>query len=278
MNTKEIVNQAISYIMEHIEEEIALEDVAEYCHFSKFYFSRIFKDKTGESVYAFIKRMKLEQSAFRLKVEQERSVTEIGLDYGYCPSNYSQAFRRHLKESPMEFRSSIYDKSQNHLFYPGVEVKMDSFAKCNSKVKICTLNDIFVIYERVIGNYNNMSSTWCDFVGKYQAYQEKDSLMLERTFDDLSITDASKCLYDLCMSVSPDCPLENSYTIPGGRFAVYDFKGYPPQIYNAYQNIFNVWLPGSKYTVDKRYGFDIYRSIDFKTMYMELDICIPIES
>ncbi|HOO78751.1 MAG TPA: AraC family transcriptional regulator [Lachnospiraceae bacterium] len=60
MNTKEIVNQAISYIMEHIEEEIALEDVAEYCHFSKFYFSRIFKDKTGESVYAFIKRMKLE--------------------------------------------------------------------------------------------------------------------------------------------------------------------------------------------------------------------------
>ncbi|MGG7185690.1 AraC family transcriptional regulator, partial [Clostridium butyricum] len=73
MKTNEVVNQAITYIMKHIDGSITIEDVAGHCHFSKYYFSRIFKKETGESIYAFIKRLKLEQSAFRLKVERERT-------------------------------------------------------------------------------------------------------------------------------------------------------------------------------------------------------------
>ena len=71
MITREVVNQAIDYILQHTEEELTLNEVAEYCHFSKFYFSRLFKEQTGESVYAYIRRIKLEQSAFRLKVEKD---------------------------------------------------------------------------------------------------------------------------------------------------------------------------------------------------------------
>ncbi len=276
METKEVVNRAISYVMEHISDEIDVEDVAEHCHFSKYYFNRVFKAETGESIYAFIKRMKLEQSAFRLKVERERSVTDIGFDYGYCPSNYSQAFRKHLNESPMEFRHSILDKSKNHPFYPEEEVPILSFEECNALISVRTIEDIFVIYERSIGSYANMSQSWCDFFEKYAEYRQKDSLILERTFDDPSITDTDKCLYDICMSVSEDCPLPNTYYIKGGKFAVYDFKGFPQQIYTAYQNIFNIWLPGSGHMVDKRYGFDVYHKIDYDTMYMELDIYTPI--
>ena len=36
MITKEAVNQAIDYILQHIGEELTLEDVAGYCHFSKY--------------------------------------------------------------------------------------------------------------------------------------------------------------------------------------------------------------------------------------------------
>jgi AraC family transcriptional regulator len=59
MIIKEVINQAIDYILGHIEEELTLEDVAGHCHLSKFYFSRLFKEQTGESVYGFIKRVKL---------------------------------------------------------------------------------------------------------------------------------------------------------------------------------------------------------------------------
>lgn len=85
MITREVINQAIDYILQHTEEELTLDEVAEHCHFSKFYFSRLFKEQTGESVYAYIRRIKLEQSAFRLKVEKERRITEISADYGTVP-------------------------------------------------------------------------------------------------------------------------------------------------------------------------------------------------
>ena len=47
MITNEVINQAIDYILKHIEEEVTLGDVAGHCHFSKFYFSRLFKEQTG---------------------------------------------------------------------------------------------------------------------------------------------------------------------------------------------------------------------------------------
>ena len=95
MITNEVVNRAIEFILHHAGEELSVEDVAGHCHFSKFYFSRLFKAETGESVYSFIRRVRIEQSAFRLKVEHGRRITDIGLDYGYSPSNYSSAALPH---------------------------------------------------------------------------------------------------------------------------------------------------------------------------------------
>ena len=72
MITNETINHAIDYILRHINEELSVGDVASHCHFSKYHFSRMFKEETGESVYAFIRRLKLEQSAFRLKIEPDK--------------------------------------------------------------------------------------------------------------------------------------------------------------------------------------------------------------
>jgi AraC family transcriptional regulator len=277
MITSEVVNQAINYIMQHIGEDFSIEDVADQCHFSKYYFGKIFKEETGESIYAFIKRMKLEQSAFRLKVERGKTITDIGFDYGYSPSNYSSVFKQYHNTSPAEFRKKIAKHSMQHPFYPKIENVMESFAECNQKISIERIEDQYVIYERRIGNYQNLGQDWAAFMEKYKEYQTEKTMFLERTFDDVSITDRNSCLYDICMSVDQNCKLKNTYTIQGGKFAVYHFKGFPQQIYAAYQNMFNVWIPKSNHKIDKRYGFDCYREIDCETMYMVLDICIPIE-
>lgn len=276
MITNEIVNQAINYIMQHIGEDILIEDVADYCHFSKYYFSRIFKEQTGTSIYAFIKKVKLEQSAFRLKVERGKSITDIGFDYGYSPSNYSSVFKQYHNDSPIGFRKKICEHSMLHPFYANTVNKMESFEECNQKISIETMKDQYVIYERRIGNYHDLEKNWDVFLDKYKKYVTDQTLYLERTFDDASITDVNSCLYDICMSVDQSCTLENTCMIQGGKFAVYHFKGFPQQIYAAYQNMFNIWIPMSNQKIDKRYGFDCYREINCETMYMVLDICIPI--
>ena len=75
---KAVINQAINYIFEHIDEDIMVEDVAKYCSYSKYHLMRMFKEDMDEALYQFIKRVRLERSAWRLKVEKERSITEIG--------------------------------------------------------------------------------------------------------------------------------------------------------------------------------------------------------
>lgn len=106
--TNKSVNKAIDYILRHLNEEVSVGDVAAHCHFSKYHFSRMFKEETGESVYAFIRRLKLEQSAFRLKIEPNRAVTDIGYEFGYSPSNYSSLFREWYQTTPVCFRKNCF--------------------------------------------------------------------------------------------------------------------------------------------------------------------------
>ncbi len=277
MITNDYINRAIDYILNHINENISVDAIASHCNFSRYYFSRMFKMETGESIYEFIKRVKMEQSAFRLKVEKSRSITDISGDYGYSSSNYSSAFKQHHNLSPIEFRRSITQKSLINPVFGDALISLESFEDCNKKISIEMLEDCPVIYERHKGNYGDLSLHWGAFQEKYSEYFTELTLLLERTYDDPSITDIDECLYDLCLTVPEGCSLENTYVLRGGKFAIYHFKGLAKQIYTSYQSIFNVWLPQGNYVIDDRYGFEIYRKIDCDSMYMEIDLCIPIK-
>ena len=277
MIANEYVNEAIDYILDNINEDLSVNDVASHCNFSRYYFSRVFKKETGESIGGFIKRVKMEQSAFRLKVERSRSITDIGYDYGYSSSNYSSAFKLHHDLSPVKFRQGITQKSLTNPFFGDAAVSLDTFEDCDKKISIQILKDFYVVYHRYKGNYGNLSEHWGEFQDKYSEYINEQTLFLERTYDDPSITDTDECLYDLYMTVPENCGLENTCVIKGGKFAVYHFKGAVKHIYTAYQSIFNVWLPQTAYKIDERYSFDIYRTIDCDSMNMEIDICIPIK-
>ena len=53
----------------------------------------MFKEDTDEALYQFIKRIRLERSAWRLKVEKEKSITEIGGEYRYSSFNFATALK-----------------------------------------------------------------------------------------------------------------------------------------------------------------------------------------
>jgi len=277
MITNKLVNQSIDYIMRHLDEEISIEDVADHCYFSKYYFSRVFKEKTGESIYAFIKRLKLEQSAVRLKIEKDKSITDIGSDYGYSPSNYCSAFKKHHNISPAKFRKDMNTTCVPHPFYKDKLARFQSFEEYNKHILIQELDDFLVIYERHIGNYIELGKNWYDFTEKYKEYLNEETLLIEKSYHDPSITNVDKCLYDICMTVDKNCSLDNITTIQGGKFAVYRFNGLIQDIFVAFQGIFNIWLTYSGYEMDERYGLDIYRTVDRENMHVVMDLCIPIK-
>ncbi|RDU24669.1 AraC family transcriptional regulator [Anaerosacchariphilus polymeriproducens] len=277
MIKNKLVSRGIDYIMQHLNEDITIEDVACYCHFSKYYFSRVFKEETGESIYAFIKRLKMEQSALRLKIEKDRTITDIGIVFGYSPSNYSSVFKKHHNVSPAEFRKRINTTCIPHPFYQNKSAGFKSFEEYDRKIKIQELDDFFVIYERHIGNYIELGRNWFNFLEKYKDLINEDTLMIERSYDDPSITSIEQCLYDICITVDKNCSLDNVTMIQGGKFAACRFKGSIKDIFYSYQGLFNIWLPNSGYEMDERYGLDIYRSVDCENMHVVMDICIPIK-
>lgn len=288
MITNEAVNQAIDYILQHIEEEISLETVAGQCHLSKYYFCRVFKAQTGEGVYEFIRRVRLEQSAFRLKTERERSITAISADYGYSSSNYSSAFKLHYHMTPVFFRENSRKKTMEHPFFHQESWQPESFEECSRKMVFKDLPDYYVVYERRFGSYEYLSRNWGIFLEKYRQYLTAETEFLERTYDDPAVAQKN-CLYDICMSVKEDCLLENTTTIQGGKYAVYPFRGHAKDIYKTYQTIFSEWLPRVSYELDSsRSLFDRYHLVDctmppanakqkLVACYIEMEICVPIK-
>nr|WP_320024227.1 GyrI-like domain-containing protein [uncultured Acetobacterium sp.] len=277
MLKNELVSKAIGYIVENLNQEITLADVAAYCHLSKYYFSRVFKAETGESVYAFIKRLKMEQSAIEMKLGKNKSITDISVNYGYSSSNYSSAFKKHHHISPAEFRKTVNANCAPHPFILDKLAKFQSFEDYNQRIEIKELDDLLVIYERYLGNYLELGNNFYEFTEKYKSYFKADTLLIDRFFDDPSITDVGQCLYDIGMTVDTNCRLDNVMTIQGGKFAVYRFDGVITDIYEVLQGIFNIWLPNSRYEMDERYGLDIYRKMDRDNRHVIMDLCIPIK-
>lgn len=274
---KELINQSIDYMIEQFDKGISVKEVADHFHFSEFYFCREFKAVTGESVYAFMKRLKMDLSAVNIKLEKDRAITDIGLDYGYSPSNYSSAFRKHHNLSPAEFRKSTNITSMQSPFYPEGLSCFDSFEDYASKIEIQELPDFLVIYERMIGNYIELKEKWLRFLDKYRDIILADTLLIERFYNDPAITRLNSCICDICITTDEFCRLENVTTVKGGKFATYRFEGKIPDIFGTIQGIFSIWMPQSGFEMDQRCGLNIYRNIDRENERVVMDLYIPIQ-
>ena len=275
-----VINEAISYIFDHIDENMTVEDVARHCSYSKYHLTRLFKEDTDEALYQFIKRVRLERSAWRLKVEKEKSITEIGEEYGYSSSNFATAFKKHLDLSPAAFRKASEQMVENSSFSHGIA--LDQLDVAEKRITIEHLQRFTVLYERKRGNYHNLAEEWCLFLDKYRDLATPDTLYIECTIDDPSITDEDHCMYELCQTISPAHPALKerpdllTHSFDGGKYAIYHFKGFPQLLFMVYQEIFCRWLSRTGNQMDERPVLDIYRRVR-EDGYMEIDICFPLK-
>ena len=276
MDKKALLNKSIDYILAHLEEPISIEDVANQLSFSKYYFCRMFKEETGEGVYSFIKRLKVEQSAIDLKLQKDKRITDIGLDYGYSASNYSSLFKEHYQLSPNDYRKSLEGSTISNPFYPQKQEVLDTFEDYQKKVELKELNDLYVIYERMLGNYAELKSSWSALVEE-NAYYDDTTVMIEKFYNDPAVAIDGHSICDLCFTLNEEIKEKNTMVITGGTYAIYPYKGQIEDIFRVMQGFFRIWLPESSYQMREKYGLTIYRKIDWENDYVQLDMCIPVE-
>jgi AraC family transcriptional regulator len=88
------VNRAIDYITANLDRRLRLEDVARAACFSPYHFHRIFRALMGETLAAFVKRVRLERAVYLLSHRDGARLTDVALACGFSSSSdFSRSFR-----------------------------------------------------------------------------------------------------------------------------------------------------------------------------------------
>lgn len=99
------VDLVTEYIDQNPHLALSLNDLAEVAHFSPPYLSRIFREKKGITVTAYITKKRMENAKFLLQ-QSTMSIQEIASHCGFRTiSHFNRAFKQNTGYSPKEFRS-----------------------------------------------------------------------------------------------------------------------------------------------------------------------------
>ena len=103
-SSNNIVDIAKEYIKQNYSKALSLDEVSYYVNISPYYFSKIFKEGTGENFIEYLTNIRIEKAKELLSMS-DYSMKEICAMVGYSDPNYfSRSFKKHVGVTPTEFK------------------------------------------------------------------------------------------------------------------------------------------------------------------------------
>jgi hypothetical protein len=106
----EISEKVKKFIHENYDKELSLDVIAKSVYINRVYLSRLFKKKTGENLFDYINRYRIERA--KEFIEQgNRKIYEIAYLCGFDDATYfARVFKKHTGISAREYEKSIHGK------------------------------------------------------------------------------------------------------------------------------------------------------------------------
>jgi len=281
--------RVLVHIQQHLDEPLPLERLAEVACFSPYHFHRVFKGMVGESVKEYVRRLRLERAASRLKLGSA-SVVDIALEAGYDSHEaFTRSFRNAFGRSPSRFRlvrRRVPPPAPSGVHYDeSITMRFRTLNRGGSmKVEIKQLKPMRAAFMRHVGPYDEVGETWDRFLtlmGK-DGYLGGNPMMFGICHDDPEVTPRVKIRYDACLSVDEDFAPTGDIgvqTVAGGRYAMTTHAGPYNQLGKTYAEFLGQWMPRNGHELRNAPCFEIYVNDPYSTPPEELltDIYAPLQ-
>ncbi|MBO0446353.1 helix-turn-helix transcriptional regulator [Enterococcus ureilyticus] len=105
----ELLDRIFSYVENHYEESLTLEEVAKYSGFSSYYFTRFFKANTGMTFMRFLTEYRINQAKFILANEKVPMI-EVAEKSGFASvKTFHHVFKEQVGVSPLKYQKTIIE-------------------------------------------------------------------------------------------------------------------------------------------------------------------------
>jgi AraC family transcriptional regulator len=242
--------KVLIYIEDHLDEDLTLEQLAKIACYSPFHFHRIFQAIVGETVHCYVKRLRMQAAAGKLRYT-EQPVTAIALDASFeTPSAFTRAFKQFMGSSPKNYRSlyaAVNTVTQKMKELP--MIKPDKIEK--------SLPDLSLLFVRRYGNYTQSpSAAWRamnDFIDENRLDRSKIRYF-GISHDDPQVATEEKLRYDAAILITEERKEKGEVgrqVLKGGKYAIFTHHGSYDSLEETFNRVFLKWLPDSTETFDE---------------------------
>ena len=276
----ERLNKTISYIEEHLTEEISYDELAHIACCSSYHYQRIFAYMAGIPLSEYIRRRRMSLAAIDLQNGNEK-IIDIGMKYGYAsPTAFNRAF-----QSVHGIAPSIAKKGGTTIkSYPPISFKLtvkgveELSYRIETKDSFRIVGASFPLDKEIENNFIAVPQMWQN-AAINGTFEKITPLMNNPPMGVLGVSVCNnKEEWQYFIAVSSSIDTDNSldeYIIPACTWAIFSGIGTGISIQELERRIITEWLPTSGYEYDNAPDMEVYLNPDPNNMQYE--VWIPIK-
>lgn len=286
------VNRVIDHVQRHLAEPLRLDELAQVANFSPYHFHRIFTALAGETLAAFVKRLRLERALQAMSHDRRATLTQIALAAGFASSSdFSRAFRERYGVPPRAFdvqrwRLERRERMQDALVPEARHLLQrlpDSANPDGFSVTQRELPARRVAYLRVARPYEGDAvQRACEqLVAWARERGLEGGQWLGYQWEDPELVPLELCRYDVAVEIPEDASVGRE--VSEGRFsamrvAEIAIDGAIDLEMRAIDYLYRNWLPASGFIPDHQPGFEAWKGLPFAdgTGRFRLRLQIPV--
>lgn len=293
-NYQHRIYQSLSYIDENLDQDLNLSILAKVANYSPFHFHRLFKAVTGQSPNKYVLRIRIERSAYQIKKDKARSLSEIAYNNGFeSLANFSKSFKKYYGVSPSQLKenSDYFSKIRQvnrKNGQTGVEISNDLYAENKLKplnsvipIKISNIPSLELACVNYVGPFEKIGSAYSTVMKWAMLNDVQPICQITQFYDSPEVTDLHQIRQSAGVQIHASYALNDVVsfsTINGGRYAVGKFVVEMNELDQAWQTMM-VWvaeqdlIPDEKQRCFEKYSLSEARVDQKKT----IEIFIPIK-